>query len=36
VAHFVIDTGRPSPALLTQLVLTQLELGGVLDASRKR
>ncbi len=36
VAHFVIDTGRPSPALLTQLVLTQLELGGVLDAARKR
>ena len=36
VAHFVIDTGRPSPALLTQLVLTQLELGGVLDTSRRR
>ena len=36
VAHFVIDTGRPSPAMLTQLVLTQLELGGVLDAARKR
>ena len=35
-AHFVIDTGRPSPAMLTQLVLTQLELGGVLDAARKR
>jgi shikimate kinase len=30
-AHFVIDTGRPSASLLTQLVLTQLELGGVLD-----
>ena len=30
-AHFVIDTGRPSAAMLTQLVLTQLELAGVLD-----
>ncbi len=31
VAHFVIETGRPSPAMLTQLVLAQLELAGVLD-----
>ncbi len=31
VAHFVIDTGRPSAGLLAQLVLTQLELAGVLD-----
>ena len=30
-AHFVIDTGRPSSAMLTNLVLTQLELAGVLD-----
>ncbi len=34
VAHFVIETGRPSPALLTQLVLTQLELAGVVGARR--
>ncbi len=32
-AHFVIDTGRPSSAMLTNLVLTQLELAGVLDPS---
>lgn len=32
-AHFVIDTGRPSAAMLAQLVLTQLELAGVLDPS---
>ena len=31
VAHFTIETGRPSPAMLTQLVLAQLELAGVLD-----
>ena len=29
VAHFVIETGRPSPAMLSQLVLAQLELAGV-------
>ncbi len=31
VAHFIIDTGRPSAGMLAQLVLTQLELAGVLD-----
>ncbi len=30
-AHFIIDTGRPSAAMLSNLVLTQLELAGVLD-----
>ncbi|MHB1666575.1 MAG: shikimate kinase [Thiomonas sp.] len=30
-AHFIIDTGRPSVAMLANLVLTQLELAGVLD-----
>lgn len=30
-AHYTIDTGRPSAAMLTHLVLTQLELAGVLD-----
>ena len=30
VAHFIIETGRPSPAMLTQLVMAQLELAGVL------
>lgn len=33
-AHFVIETGRPSPSMLTQLVLAQLELAGVVPASR--
>lgn len=33
-AHFTIDTGRPSAAMLTHLVLTQLELAGVVDPSR--
>ncbi len=32
-AHFVIDTGRPSAALLTNMVQMQLELAGVLPAS---
>lgn len=32
-AHFVIDTGRPSPALLANMVQMQLELGGVLPTS---
>jgi shikimate kinase len=32
-AHFVMDTGRPSPALLTNMVQMQLELAGVLPAT---
>ena len=35
-AHFIIETGRPSPGLLAQLVLTQLELAGVLDGAHTR
>ena len=31
-AHFVIETGRPSPSMLSQLVLAQLELAGVVPA----
>lgn len=33
VAHFVVDTGRPSVASLANMVLMQLELAGVLDPS---
>lgn len=29
VAHFTVETGRPSVALLTQTIATQLELGGL-------
>lgn len=32
-ARFVIETGRPSVPTLVNMVLMQLELGGVLDAS---
>ena len=32
-AHFVIDTGRPSPALLANMVQMQLELAGVLPTT---
>ena len=32
-AHFVMDTGRPSPALLTNMVQMQLELAGVLPSA---
>jgi len=32
VAHFVVDTGRPSVASLVNMVLMQLELAGVIDA----
>ena len=35
-AHFVMDTGRPSPALLTNMVQMQLELAGVLSAADRR
>lgn len=31
VAHFVVDTGRPSVASLVNMVLMQLELAGVID-----
>jgi shikimate kinase len=30
VAHFVIETGRPSVATLTNMIIMQLELAGVL------
>jgi shikimate kinase len=33
VAHFVVDTGRPSVGSLVNMVLMQLELGGVIDPS---
>ena len=32
-AHFVIETGRPSVATLVNMILMQLELAGMLDAS---
>ena len=32
-AHFVIDTGRPSVPTLVNMILMQLELAGVVDAS---
>ena len=31
-AHFVVETGRPSVGRLVQMILTQLELAGVLPA----
>jgi len=31
VAHFIVDTGRPSVASLVNMVLMQLELAGVID-----
>ena len=34
VAHYVIETGRPSVPSLVNMVLTQLELAGLVDASR--
>lgn len=33
VAHYVVETGRPSVASLVNMVLMQLELAGVIDAS---
>jgi shikimate kinase len=33
-AHFVIDTGRPSVPTLVNMILMQLELAGIVDASR--
>lgn len=32
-AHFVIETGRPSVATLVNMILMQLELAGMVDAS---
>lgn len=32
-AHFVIETGRPSVATLVNMILMQLELAGLVDAS---
>lgn len=33
-AHFVIETGRPTVQTLVGMILMQLELAGVVDASR--
>jgi shikimate kinase len=33
-AHFVIETGRPSVPTLVNMILMQLELAGLLDASQ--
>ena len=33
-AHFIIDTGRPSVPTLVNMILMQLELAGVIDATR--
>ncbi|WP_439605993.1 shikimate kinase [Hydrogenophaga sp.] len=35
VAHFVIETGRPSVATLVNMIVMQLELGGMTPALRK-
>jgi shikimate kinase len=34
VAHFVVDTGRPTVSTLVNMVLMQLELAGVIDPGR--
>ena len=34
VAHYVIETGRPSVHSLVQMILMQLELAGLVDSSR--
>ena len=34
VAHFVIETGRPSLPTLVGMILMQLELAGVIDPAR--
>jgi shikimate kinase len=36
VAHFTVDTGRPSVSALVNMVLMQLELAGALDPSLAR
>jgi len=33
VAHFIIDTGRPTVPTLVNMVLMQLELAGIVDAA---
>lgn len=33
-AHFVIETGRPSVPTLVNMILMQLELAGLVDASQ--
>ena len=33
VAHFVVETGRPSVSTLVNMILMQLELAGVVPAS---
>jgi shikimate kinase len=33
-AHYVIETGRPSVAALVAMILMQLELAGIVDATR--
>lgn len=35
-AHFVIETGRPSVATLVNMIITQLELAGIVPAVRDR
>ena len=35
-AHFVIETGRPSPSMLSQLVLAQLELAGIVGTEHAK
>ncbi|HYN60133.1 MAG TPA: shikimate kinase, partial [Rubrivivax sp.] len=34
VAHYVIETGRPSVPALVNMVLMQLELAGLVDPAR--
>ena len=36
VAHFVVDTGRPSVSTLVNMILMQLELAGVVDSQQAR
>ena len=36
VAHYVVDTGRPTVTSLVNMVLMQLELSGVVDSSLAR
>lgn len=36
VAHFTVETGRPSIATLVSMILMQLELAGVLDPAAER
>lgn len=36
VAHFVIDTGRPSVTALVHTILMQLEMAGVVDPAQPR